>query len=96
MYPTFPFVQETKDQLLSELYMKLMVTDPGNFPATTLVGMQRACSKKFTFVAQMSRVESIRHHIPCKVVDLPATSIKVNLAIAFAKGCPYKDVINHK
>lgn len=96
MCPTFPFVQETKDQLLSELYTKLMVKNPENFPASTLGGMQRVCSKKFTFVAQMSRVEGIRHHIPCKVVDLPATSIKVNLAIAFAKDCPYKGIINHK
>jgi hypothetical protein len=82
--------------LLREIYTKLIVTDPENFPATTLEGMQRVCSMKFAFLAQMSRVQSIRHDIPCKIVDLPATSIKANLAIAFAKDNPYREVINHK
>jgi ribosomal protein S1 len=89
-------VQETKDELLSEIYKKLMDTDPKNFPATTLEGLQRVCLMSFTFVAQMSRVQNIRDNIPCKVVDLPATTMRVNLAFAFAKGSPYREVINYK
>jgi hypothetical protein len=73
-----------------------MASDPDNFPNTTLEGLQRVCSTKFAFIAQMSRVQSVRHDIPCNVADLPATSIKVNLAIAFAKNNPYRDIINHK
>jgi hypothetical protein len=73
-----------------------MVNDPKNFPATTLEGFQRVCFTTFTFVEEMSRVQHIRNNIPCKIVDLPATTIRVNLGIAFAKGSPYRDVMNSK
>jgi hypothetical protein len=89
-------MQETNDRLLSDIYMKLMVADSKNFPATTLEGLQRVCLTTFTFVAQMSRVQNVRNNIPCKVVDLRDTTIRVNLAIAFAKGSPFRDVINYK
>ena len=89
-------MQETKDRQLSEVYTKLTVNDRKNFPATILQGLQRVCFTAFTFVGQMSRVQNIRNNIPCKMVDLPATTIRVNLGIALAKSSPYRDVINYK
>ena len=73
-----------------------MVDNLNNIPSTTLRGFHRVCFTAFTLVEQMSRVQRIRNNIPCKIVDLPATTIRVNLGIAFAKGSPYRDLINFK
>ncbi|KAJ9596881.1 hypothetical protein L9F63_012137 [Diploptera punctata] len=85
----------SKDHVMREVYTKLMEPDPKNFPTTTLEGLRRVCSMKYVFVAQTTRVQAVADQIPCRIVDLPATSVHVNLAIPFSKGNPYRGIINY-
>jgi hypothetical protein len=91
------FLQDpTDDSIFRELYLKLMRADDGNFPATTLSGLQRVCSTNFAFIAIPENVMPLLKHVNCSVIPLPYKTYPISLAMAFSPRSPYTDFWNYR
>lgn len=93
----FSFVQDPKDDsIFRELYLNLMTADEGNFPATTLGGLQRVCNIKYAFIAIPESVRPLLKNVNCSVVPLPYKTYPISLAMAFSSSSPYTDFWNYR
>ncbi|PNF31848.1 hypothetical protein B7P43_G08911 [Cryptotermes secundus] len=84
------------DSIFRELYLKLMTADEGNFPATTLGGLQRVCNIKYAFIAIPESVRPLLKNVNCSVVPLPYKTYPISLAMAFSSSSPYTDFWNYR
>jgi hypothetical protein len=73
-----------------------MSSDDGNFPATTLGGLQRACSINYAFIAIPENVMPLLKHVNCSIVSLPYKTYPISLAMAFSPSSPYTDFWNYR
>jgi hypothetical protein len=73
-----------------------MRVDDGNFPATTLGGLQRACSINYAFIAIPENVMPLLKHVNCSIASLPYKTYPISLAMAFSPKSPYTDFWNYR
>ncbi|PSN40369.1 Ionotropic receptor 124 [Blattella germanica] len=92
----YTFSDEKEDGIFGEIYKKLMVQDPSNFPATTLDGLRRVCSMRYAFFATPESVMPLLGKLNCTIIPLPYKSYPISLAIAFRPDNPFREFISYR
>jgi hypothetical protein len=88
--------QQSSNPLIREVYKKLMEPVRRQMARSTLEGLRRICEgERMAFAAVEVGVDSLRGQTGCEVLHLPATAVPATIAMAVAKGSPYKRILSH-
>lgn len=89
--------QNATDELMKEVYTKLIAPDKDRLPISIQEGMQRVCdANSYAFMTSLDVVLGLLDNITCKISSVPGASVPESLAMSAVKRSSYLGLINYK
>ena len=91
-------LQESKNKIMRQLYVKLILPKKDHFHASAMEGFLRLCQEdKYALVtSDMSMLRFEGEDIPCNIQKVPQTNIPGSVSIAIKKKSPYRNLFNYQ